>query len=211
MVKKISVLLFVLAACAALSACAESSDDKGTDTVGDVVGDQLTNLDSANLDTGADTTPDTLVVGVTFTEPGTGLTWTVDPVSDMANRDAAVAACEAAEVDGHTDWRLPTIEEARGLYRDCPDLELGGACTVGDNCLNSTCNDANCKTCQTASSQPSGQCKAVHEMQQGWDGGPWYWTSSEAADVEQYWVFNLCQGALNVVFGGSSYGVRCVR
>lgn len=160
---------------------------------------------------GADAAPETVVVGETYVEPVTGLTWTVTPVGTMKTRDEAVAVCEAAAVAGQSGWRLPTVAEARGLVRDCADLEVGGACPAGDGCLDSTCNADTCKTCQTPSSQPGGQCKAVLEMQQGWDGAPWYWTSDEAADTGQYWVYNLCQGALNVVYGASLYDVRCVR
>jgi hypothetical protein len=151
------------------------------------------------------------VAGPTYHEPTAGVTWTVSPVANMKNRDEAVAACSAANVDGQTGWRLPTVDEARGLYRDCPDLEKGGTCKLGAGCLDSTCNDASCRTCQTPSSQPAGQCKAVQAMQKGWDGAGWYWTSDSSADNEQYWVYNLCQGAFNSVVGGSLYDVRCVK
>ena len=201
--------IVVLGAFVVFTACG-GSDGGAEDTPGvdngstDVAADQ-----SATPDTAAADTP--LVLSDTFTEPGTGLTWTVKPVAQMKTYDDAVAACQAANVAGETGWRLPTVAEARGLYRDCPDLEVGGGCPLGAGCLDSTCNDATCTACQTPSGQPSGQCKAVPEMTQGWDGGPWYWTSDQVPDVGKYWVYSLCQGAFNDVFGGSSYDVRCVK
>ena len=201
-------LVLVLGVCGALTACggSDGGDDTAAplDTAG---GDQAVTPDAAT----PDTAPGEVVVGDTYVESGTGLTWTVAPVAKMKGYDDAVAACQAANVAGQTGWRLPTAAEARGLYRDCPDLQVGGACPIGDGCLDSTCNDATCKTCQTPSSQPAGQCKAVQELQQGWDGAGWYWTSDQVPDLGQYWVYNLCQGAFNAVFGGSSYDVRCVK
>jgi len=181
----------------------KTEDTAGTDTA---VADTAAGTDTVAADEAED-----VAVGATYAEPTGGATWTVARVAEAKTRDGAIAACSGLTLEGLGGWRLPTVGEARGLYRDCPDLEVGGTCQIGAGCLDSTCNDASCKTCQTASSQPAGQCKALQAFQQGWEGAGWYWTSDEAADLGQYWVYNLCQGAFNVVVGGSMYDVRCVR
>jgi hypothetical protein len=198
-------------ACLLFLACG-GDDKKSTGDPDTLGGDAATEAaGEATAEASDDTGVAEVGTGPTYAEPNAGVTWTVTPVAKMKGYDDAVAACSTASVDGLSGWRLPTVGEARGLYRDCPDLETGGACGLGAACLQSTCNDAACKTCQTPSSQPAGQCKAVQELQQGWDGAGWYWTSDAAADTEHFWVFNLCQGAFNDVTGGSLYDVRCVR
>ena len=52
----------------------------------------------------------------TWTDPTTGLTWSrKDNGADVDWREAT-AYCSKSQLGGYKDWRLPTIEELRGIY-----------------------------------------------------------------------------------------------
>ena len=51
----------------------------------------------------------------TVTDTSTGLTWQKDTPEDAANWEQALAYCESLSLGGHTDWRLPDINELRSL------------------------------------------------------------------------------------------------
>jgi hypothetical protein len=68
--------------------------------------------------------------------PGTGLCWQT-PQKDAYNADdlgvvpaEAAAYCGQLILDGHDDWRLPTIDELRTLVAGSPETESGGTCGV---------------------------------------------------------------------------------
>lgn len=120
----------------------------------------------------------------------------------------ALAYCDALELDGHQDWRLPTISELRSLVRGCPDNETGGACGVTDSCLGSACY------------HDCGQC--------GYDAGPgaegcyWdldltgrctmYWSSSTNADnIDWAWMVDFESGDVSGNGKSAEIRVRCVR
>jgi hypothetical protein len=44
------------------------------------------------------------------------LMWTVRDNGSKVNWNEAKAYCEACRVGGYSDWRMPTIEELKGLY-----------------------------------------------------------------------------------------------
>jgi hypothetical protein len=46
----------------------------------------------------------------------TGLIWTVEDSGSDSNWSQAQNYCESLTLGGHTDWRLPTIDELKGLY-----------------------------------------------------------------------------------------------
>jgi Protein of unknown function (DUF1566) len=87
-------------------------------------------------------TEDTPTPSGVWTDPDSGLTWMDPPMQfqdNVKNWEAAKAACAALDLDGQTDWRLPTIEELRTLIRGCPSTMPGGTCEVTDACQDSTC------------------------------------------------------------------------
>jgi hypothetical protein len=46
----------------------------------------------------------------------TGLTWTVKDNGEDVGWNQARGYCESMELDGFTDWRLPTIDELKTIY-----------------------------------------------------------------------------------------------
>jgi hypothetical protein len=57
-----------------------------------------------------------------WTDPDTGLVWTRAGYGEgtYLTKQQAAEYCSKARVAGHTDWRLPTIEELRGIYLSSP-------------------------------------------------------------------------------------------
>jgi hypothetical protein len=54
--------------------------------------------------------------GLTWTDPATGLTWTKKDNGFDVYWDGAARICRDLDLGGHTDWRLPTIDELAGIY-----------------------------------------------------------------------------------------------
>ena len=52
--------------------------------------------------------------------------------------------CENLEKNGHTDWRLPNIDELRTIIKNCPATESGGMCKVSEekDCLSEECRES---------------------------------------------------------------------
>ncbi len=53
--------------------------------------------------------------GVTWTDTATGLMWTKKDQGNL-NWKQATAYCQNLQLGGHSDWRLPEIEELQGIY-----------------------------------------------------------------------------------------------
>lgn len=53
--------------------------------------------------------------GVTWTDTATGLMWTKKGNGNL-NWKQAMAYCQNLQLAGHSDWRLPGIEELKGIY-----------------------------------------------------------------------------------------------
>ncbi len=81
--------------------------------------------------------------GGTWTDPDSGLTWMDPPVQMAPGSDkswsVATEACADLDLAGHTDWRLPSIDELRALIRGCPGTMPGGACAAGEACHSPEC------------------------------------------------------------------------
>ena len=53
----------------------------------------------------------------TVSDSSTDLRWTRQGNGEDIDYDDSLAYCEALELGGSADWRLPTLEEARTLFR----------------------------------------------------------------------------------------------
>jgi hypothetical protein len=84
---------------------------------------------------------------LTWTDSATKLTWTTN-VEEVLSHEAASTYCADLELDGHKDWRLPTVNELRSIITGCGATETSGACEVTDNCLSSACRADSCGGCE---------------------------------------------------------------
>jgi ABC-type transport system substrate-binding protein len=53
---------------------------------------------------------------VGWTDPATGLTWTKADNGSDVNWNQATDYCSSLRLGGYSDWRLPTIDELKGIY-----------------------------------------------------------------------------------------------
>lgn len=86
----------------------------------------------------------------TVTDTKTGLTWEKG-YSWAAGLDDARRACVTSRTGDFADWRLPTIDELRGLIVGCPETAPTGACAVHvlPTCIDETCRNDACNGCAT--------------------------------------------------------------
>jgi len=140
------------------------------------------------------------------------LIWQDPPSSDYMTWEEAKTYCNDLTFDGHDDWRLPTISELRSLIRGCDGTELGGACGVTDDCLDSTCwNEDACQGCDELAGPGSGGAY--------WPNGmsgeiTWYWSSSLLADASHAhdaWYVGFHYGVIADYYGDDVLAARCVR
>ncbi len=146
--------------------------------------------------------------GGCVSSPMSNLTWQNPPSENDMTWSEAKQYCSDLDVDGHTDWRLPTIGELRSLIRGCPATEWGGSCGVDDDCLTSSCGHGTCHGCSNIGC--AGGCCWPDGIQ-GWCS--FYWSSSPVEDDDIYaWVVKFNEGGVNYA-GVHNYGilVRCVR
>ena len=52
----------------------------------------------------------------TWTDPSTGLTWAARDNGKDVSWKGAGKYCRQLRIGGHSDWRLPTLEELEGIY-----------------------------------------------------------------------------------------------
>ncbi len=144
----------------------------------------------------------------TWTDSSSGLTWQNPPADRSIVWDDAKDYCANLSLDGHSDWRLPTISELRSLIRGCSNTETGGSCTIQDDgCLSSDCR-RNCGGCSD-SDGPADGCHWPDEME-GWCSS--YWSSSPVEDGgSDAWHVGFNGGYVGYGIVDSNVFVRCVR
>ena len=159
---------------------------------------------------------------------GKGLMWyysdgsdPLHPLKQLSYSDS-VKFCEDLDYAGHNDWRLPTIDELRGIVEGYSDLESGGRCKVSSKCLQMTCvikgqkdgNDTPCSNPETETMQGNGPKGCYFDDVWGDFCGK-YWSSSAvqgAADMS--FQLDFADPAIIAVTtsGMNSFGfARCVR
>ncbi len=129
--------------------------------------------------------------------------------------------CEQLSFDGYDDWRLPNLNELRSLVRNCPAIETGGDCGIGDgSSRDDYWDDESCLECYTEISPETicfwpqelkGTCNRIDEI-----GSPVEWWSSspvvDASASEEYaWYVWFGMGVVGYNHSNSYADVRCVR
>ena len=149
-----------------------------------------------------------VLVGSTWTDPTSGLTWRNPPAGDQMAWEDAEQYCSDLELDGG-GWHLPTIGELRSLIRGCSDTEDGGSCNVEEgDCLALSCRHYLCSGC-SSNDGPAGGMYWPDEVE---GDCCWYWSSSPVEDSAGAWWAVAFHGG-DVYFYGVDYNlrVRCVR
>jgi len=79
----------------------------------------------------------------------TSLGWVMRADSGSMTLAQAADFCASFSVAGLSDWRLPTIDEARSLAGGCDNTAEGGSCPISDSsCLTSSCGlGTDCTSC----------------------------------------------------------------
>ncbi len=143
----------------------------------------------------------------TFAE--SGLTWMVNPPKENVDWQQAVEFCDELELDGHTDWRLPTISELRTLILGWPNTVQGGPCGVTDDCLKPDCYTNHCEG-SMFDKGPTNDCFWVAGLR---GSCSMYWSFSVVdGDESSVWNVNFFNGYVDDVNKDqTNYNVRCVR
>jgi hypothetical protein len=131
------------------------------------------------------------------------LTWQRNPPPVAKhNWKLAVAYCAALNLDGHSDWRLPSISELRTLIVGCPATATGGACSVTDSCTSYSCWDVT--DCGQGCTPPG--CYIVSEL--GCGGS---FSSSTAMSNDRAYMVDYQYGQIEIWLKSNSGVARCVR
>ena len=119
---------------------------------------------------------------------------------------AAIEHCSGLHLGGHTDWRLPTIDELRTLIRGCSTTESSGECPLKHDCAN--CLDQSCIGC-SAWGGPADSCYWPGEMLGPCEG---YYSSTYADSYGAngpWWMVEFSTGRVWNFEGGGI--ARCLR
>jgi hypothetical protein len=68
-------------------------------------------------------TPANIALPFGWTDPATGLTWTIQNSIKM-DWNQAIAYCTNLHLGGYSDWHLPVIDELQGIYD--PSIDVPG-------------------------------------------------------------------------------------
>ncbi|MBQ3367474.1 DUF1566 domain-containing protein [bacterium] len=168
------------------------------------------NNDNPNKDNGGDTDNDSEEdnssdVSSSWKDPDTNLIWTSLKSNGYKgfSWDEAVSYCENLDEDGHSDWRLPNIDESRTLIINCALTATGGSCKVSENCLSAEeCYSTDCNGCPNNNENHS---KIEDTMP--------FWTSSTTSDVTNLvWYVEFVSAAIGRLDKSHHESpVRCVR
>ena len=136
-------------------------------------------------------------------DPASGLIWSSS--SNALVWENAVDFCDNLTEGGFSDWRLPSINEARTLIIDCIETMIGGRCGVTDNCLSSDCLDYSCGLCEP---QADGYYSKIDKH----TDSKLFWSASEVSgSTVRAWGIELYTAGIAAKFK-NEYGVtRCVR
>jgi len=158
-----------------------------------------------------------------------GLMWYMDDPENpntklnLLTYAKAEELCADMDYAGFTDWRLPTIDELRGLVTGFGDIETGGKCKVTSKCLAMSClyqgqkseSDYPCANEETELLQGPGPDGCYFdEVWRTYCGK--YWSSSKLKGVVDEMAFQLDfsdPAILSAISGGSTNVgfARCVR
>lgn len=133
-----------------------------------------------------------------------GLQWS-DKAQQQMNWNDAINYCKNLNEQGHSDWRLPNIDELRTLIINHDGTKTGGTCKISEKSGKLSSNDISIVDC--AYGRTGNNFSKLGDSD-------WFWSSSLMSDNKHYAfrVFftegNILQGSNDDLF---KHNVRCVR
>jgi hypothetical protein len=239
--KDTSFLVLVLTTCLCAAACdmfidkggsggdsdsdgdSDADTDTGTDSDTDSDTDTDADTDSdTDTDTGADTDTDTDTDtdsdgdgDLEWCDGTSGLCWENPPSGTWLTWDAANTYCNGLDWGGHTDWRLPMIQELISLLRGCVDgtetgdLSASGCGVTDPGCLADTCAATGCAYCDSLAGPGTGGCYWDPDLEGDCCN---YWSSSSSATTVGYaWHVHFDDVDIYASGKSGSAPARCVR
>lgn len=190
--------------CSSVGSSAHAPDASASDTDSDT--DVDTDVDG-DTDTDADTGTGECTGVCTWVDESTGLVWQNPPLDNRVYYENATAYCDGLELEGHDEWRLPTLSELRSLIRGCPLTVTGGDCQLADDCLTVECYEGEaCNGCASGEGPGLDGCY-WDETLVGECG--YYWSSTHS--LPEAWQVYFHRGSF---FDATTYEnkgvVRCV-
>lgn len=148
---------------------------------------------------------------------GTRLEWS-DPEGPLMNYQDAENYCASLSYNGHTNWRLPNIDELKEFSGCChcdPNNPGRGTCEISvapPTCLNSTCHDHFwCNGCPTPGASNRG-CFYPPEYTDPTVGCSELWSSNAIPDLpNRMWILKTFYGAYDTRDRSDLVRVRCTR
>ncbi len=114
-------------------------------------------------------------------DPVTGIIWS-EIVLQYLDWGNAKAYCDDFDEGGHTDWRLPNIDEMRTVVRNCSRMMTGGECPVSE------LNGATTFAGNYDSDETRLSCTCAYDAADSiiGDRNKVLWTSTTVSDVTMY-------------------------
>ncbi len=160
------------------------------------------------VDASAPDSQDIGLGGPTWEDPGTGLTWMVDPIEAKTDWDSARDHCQYLSLEGG-GWRVPSIDELRTLVTGCPASAAGGPCNIGSQeCYQWSCRNDACDGCPAQEGPGVGGTYWVDGLR---GDCCWYWSSSKSNNAYYPWGIHFDTGEVGVINATNWEHVRCVR
>ena len=129
-----------------------------------------------------------------------GLQWSNKSSREM-NWNDAIDYCKNLNEGGHSDWRLPNIDELRSLIQNHSGTQTGGTCKISE------------KAGKLAWSDRTDDCKGRNGSNFSKLGDTdWFWSSSTRYDIPNHaWHVNFKNGSVDSRNKNGNVNVHCVR
>jgi hypothetical protein len=196
---------------AATDADTDSDTDADTDADSDGYTDADTDTDTdtdtdsnGDTDTDTDTWPAMTDCDGGKLDTSTNLCWQNPPSASLMLWSDAISYCDNLDLGGHTDWRLPNIEELISLIRGC----VNGTAT-GD-LSPSICEMTPAGCVETPPCADTSNCLNCSYLSGPGETWSWYWSSSPYSS-DGAWLVAFDHGCVGIISVDYDYDVRCVR
>lgn len=144
-----------------------------------------------------------IVEDLVWTDTVSNLSWQKTPEDKWWYYTDAMDYCDQLELNGNTDWRLPSIRELRSMVRGCPASETGGECPVTSSCAVNSCDSRGCDGCEKQDAcfwpeELEGECS-------------YYWSATYKYKPTSSWAIKFDEASFHGLADSTKAYARCVR